>query len=265
MTNSAIVKRDLGVTLFYKDMIREFIVDQGAKILVCGAGRADREAFKGLEFQNVFFSGLDLRPEVHANDIPQFENAEALSFEDNSFDYVVMRGSIHHCRLPHKVLTELYRVSRCGFLAIEARDSMLIRFAEKVGLTESYEVAGNFAGHGVNGTDIPNFIYRWTEREIEKTIKTYAPHLNHKFEYRYSSVYPVHGFKFPMNILTRALKPVYSLLCTLFPRQQNQFAFFVHKADMKSDMKPWLKLDKNGEIVVDREWIASSYTKRKSK
>lgn len=265
MPSNAIVKRDLGVTLFYKNMLREFIVDRGAKILVCGAGLADREAFKGLEYKDVFFSGLDMRPEVHGQDIPKFENAEELSFEDGSFDYVVMRGSIHHCRLPHKVLTELYRVSRRGFLAIEARDSMLIQFAERVGLTECYEVAGNFAGHGVNGTDIPNYIFRWTEREIEKTIKTYAPHLNHRFEYRYSSVYPVHGFKFPMNIIARALKPAYSVLCALFPRQQNQFAFFVHKSDEKVDLKPWLKLGQGGEVLVDRHWIASSYTKRKSK
>jgi ubiquinone/menaquinone biosynthesis C-methylase UbiE len=77
---------------------------------------------------------------------------------DKSFDDAVIHAAIHHTLLPHKVLTESYRFSRKGALAFESRDSLLIRFAERLGLTQSYEVAGNYPGMGVNGTDIPNFI-----------------------------------------------------------------------------------------------------------
>jgi hypothetical protein len=120
-----------------------------------------------------------------------------------------MRGAIHHCRLPHKVITELYRVSRKGFLAIESSDCFLIRAAQYLGLSEAYEVAGNFAGHGVNGTDIPNYIYRWTEREIEKTIKSFAPEFTHEFRYLYGSVYPVHGFTSAARLIVKAAWPLY--------------------------------------------------------
>jgi SAM-dependent methyltransferase len=215
----------------------------------------------------VLFSGLDMRDEIHGEAETKFENAEALSYDDEQFDYAVMHASIHHTRLPHKVLTELYRVSRKGFLAIESRDSVLIRLAQRFGLTEGYEVAGNFAEHGVNGTDIPNFIYRWTEREIEKTINVFAPHLNHSFEYRYSSHYPEgHGFARGMKIVVALLKPAYSILCAMFPKQQNHFAFFVHKPSVPDQLKPWIKYEQaTGKIDVDREWIKNNYTKRMSR
>ena len=256
-----------GISAIYADLVTEFVPDLDASVLVCGGGAEDRKVFEKLPYRNVFISGMDMRSDIHGENTPKFENAEELSFADDSFDYLVMHASIHHTRLPHKVLTELYRVSRKGFLAIESRDSLLMRSAESLGLTEAYEVAGNFAGHGVNGTDIPNYIYRWTEREVEKTIKTYAPHVNHRFEYRYSSHYPEgHGFRPGMKVLIRLLKPVYHGFKALFPKQQNHFAIFVHKPVIPDQLKPWLTYDeKSGEIEVDRDWIKNSYTKRKSR
>ena len=48
-----------------------------------------------------------------------FQNAESLSFVDDSFDYVViMPQSI--TSVPHKVLTEMYRVAKKGVLAFES-------------------------------------------------------------------------------------------------------------------------------------------------
>jgi len=251
----------------YADWLTEFIPDTDASILVCAAGQSDRRVFESLEYKNVLFSGMDLRNEIHGETVPQFENAEALSYDDDQFDYAVMHAAIHHTRLPHKVLTELYRVSRKGFLAIESRDSSLIRLAQRLGLTERYEVAGNFAAHGVNGTDIPNYIYRWTEREIEKTINVFAPHLNHSFEYRYASHYPDgHGFQSGMKIVVKLLKPAYSLFCALFPKQQNHFAFFVPKPSVPDHLKPWISYDhETGAFDVDQEWIKRHYTKRMSR
>ena len=266
MTNQVHEKFD-AVSAMYAEWLTEFIPDKNASILVCAAGATDRKVFETLHYSNVLLSGLDMRSDIHGDKTSQFENAEALSFADDQFDFAVMHASIHHTRLPHKVLTELYRVSRMGFLAIESRDSLLIRLVERLGMTEGYEVAGNFAEHGVNGTDIPNFVYRWTEREIEKTIKTYAPHLNHSFEYRYSSHYPDGtGFGRGMSILIKLLKPAYSVFVALFPKQQNHFAFFVHKPSVPDQLKPWISYDGvTGEFDVNREWIKSSYKKRMSR
>lgn len=174
---------------FYAKMVQEFIRDNNASILVCGAGTIDAKVFEGLPYANITMCGMDLRPGIQGNFKMLHENAEALSFGDNAFDYLIMHASIHHVRLPHKVLTELYRVSKKGFLAIESRDSVLIRITQKTGLTEEYEVKGNFPGSGVNGTDIPNYIYRWTEREVEKTIKCFDPCFKQKYYYRYGTIY----------------------------------------------------------------------------
>jgi len=220
-----------------------------------------------MKYENVYFSGMDLRHDVHGENTPKFENAEALSYPDNSFDYAVMCAAIHHTSLPNKVITELYRVSKKGFLVIEAKDSFLMRIAGKLGLTEGYEVAGNFKAHGVNGTDIPNFIFRWTEREVEKTIFSFAPHVTHRFQYRYYSNYPDgHGFGVMDRILCKLLKPVYHLFVLLLPKQQNSMAFYVRKPSVPEDLKPWLYFDKeNNEIKVDRDWIKTKYSKKLSR
>jgi hypothetical protein len=79
-------------------------------------------------------------------------------------------------------------------LAFVSRDSFLMRFLEKFNLTQVYEHAavnynnGKYCGR--NNTEIPNFVYRWTEREIEKIIQTYAPYYKHRIKYRYGTAFP---------------------------------------------------------------------------
>ncbi len=261
------MKRAQSNSDFVKRCIAEFILEKGASVLVCGSARSEREIFSGLDYNNVHFTGMDLRDEVSSGTPSQFENVESLSFCDDSFDYAIIKDTVHHTSLPNKVLTELFRVSRKGFLVVEGRDSALIRVASKVGLTEQFEVGGNFKGHGVNGTDIPNYIFRWTEREIEKTLKSYAPHFNHCVEYRYHSNYPTgHGFGALGKAVIKILKPAYLFFTAAFPRQQNLMAFFVRKPIAPQDLKPWLSFDAlSNEIRVNRNWIKSSYNKRLSK
>lgn len=253
--------------VFFASLLEEFVPDRNAKVLICGGGAGDLEVVKALNYRNVLITGMDLRENKYGKETPTFENAESLSFSDEVFDYAVMQAAIHHTSLPHKVLTELYRVAKTGVLVVEARDSILMRIAERIGLTERYEVAGNFSGHGVNGTDIPNHIYRWTEREIEKTIMSYAPQANHRFIYRYSSNYPNgHGFSPLGKITVTVLKPFFRLFVLAFPRQQNIMGFFIKKPSIPGDLKPWLLYDsKEKEIKVNREWIRSSYRKRLSR
>lgn len=150
---------------------------------------------------------------------------------------------------------------------MEGRDSILIQAASKLGLTEQYEVAGNFQGHGVNGTDIPNYIFRWTEREVEKTLKSFAPQFNHTVHYRYHSNYPDgHGFKLPGKIAIKILRAFYLIFTTLFPKQQNLMAFFIEKPRAPDDLKPWLSVDPTtNEVIVNRDWIKTSYNKRLSR
>ena len=248
---------------FYKKNLKEFIPDINASILVCGAGISDSKVFEMLSYKNVTMSGMDLREGITGRFKQLQENAEALSFEDNTFDFCVMHASVHHTRLPHKVITELYRVSSKGFLVIEGRDSLFMRLTQYIGLTEEYEVKGNFPGSGVNGTDIPNYIFRWTEKEIIKTIKCYEPRFKHRFAFRYGSYYPDGAGKSTWKRgIIKILYPLYWILKSIFPKQQNRFAFFVYKPDDKH-LLPWLYRNKqSGEIEVDRKYIKEVYLNR---
>lgn len=249
---------------FYLKSIKEFIPKYEASILVCGAGRSDKIVFETLQYYKVTMSGMDLRPGITGKFMQLQENAEELSFNDNAFDYCVMHASIHHTRLPHKVLTELYRVSRKGFLVIEGRDSLVIKIAQFIGLVEECEVKGNFPGSGVNGTDIPNYIFRWTEREVTKTIKCFDPCFEHKIEFRYGTYYPDgKGKSAWKRMLINLFYPWYMVVMWLFPRQQNRFAFFVNKAVHEKELQPWLyRNNQSGLIEVNRDYIKNVYLKR---
>ena len=80
---------------------------------------------------------------------------------------------------PHQAVCEMYRVAKKTVLFIEAQDSFLMRLAVRFGLVTEYEMnairdSGGLRG-GVNDTPIPNYVYRWTEREVEKMIRSLDP------------------------------------------------------------------------------------------
>ena len=256
--------------IFYEMVVNEIIQSKNASILVCGGGLLDKYVFEKLGFQDVTISNLDTR--AAANDFYplkwNLENAEALSYSNKSFDYVVIHAAIHHASMPHKVLIEMYRVAKKGVLAFESRDSLLMRFLEKFELTQVYEHAAVFYNNckygGMNNTDIPNFVYRWTEREIEKTIQAYSPYYEHKFIYKYGTAFPCTpeleakgGYK---KSFLKIMRPLYWLLSKIFFKQQNLFAFYIEKPDDLNSLFPWLIFDKNEDkIKFNIQWGEKKY------
>jgi len=105
-----------------------------------------------------------------------------LMFKDKSFDYTITNATIHHIDLPHKAITELYRVAIKGVLVIESTDSLIMRLATKIKLAEEFEVSSINEDKNTGGlldTAIPNYVYRWTEKEILKLLKSFDPkHIN---------------------------------------------------------------------------------------
>lgn len=254
---------------FYEKILSRTIKDTSASILVCGGGVTDFDVFSRLGFNNVVISNLDIR-NSEGEFYPfkwKLENAEHLSYEDNSFDYVVIHAAIHHASSPHKVLTEMYRVCKRGFLAFESRDSFLMNIMEKLRLTETYETSAVFYNDckygGVNNSSIPNYVYRWTEREIEKTIQAYAPYYQHEYTYNYATAFPsLIGLK--KNAILQSLFiycfiPFYCLFKRILPRQQNLFSFFVSKGHRDSCF-PWLMWDEEAaKFVFNKNWSKSIF------
>ena len=254
---------------FYKKNINRFIPDRHASILICGAGSFDKQVFEECGFDHVTISNLDSRMNgsEYAPYRWAYEDAESLSYNNDSFDYVIIHAAIHHASSPHRVLTEMYRVAGKGVLAIESRDSLIMRILERLKLIQVYEHAAVYYNDckfgGVNNTDIPNFVYRWTEREIEKTIKSFAPYAKHDFFYGYETSFPVTPEMEKNGIvkylLLKLLQPFFWLLTRIFVKQQNLFAFFIKKPAIPDQLFPWIKLNDGKQLVFNVPWGHEKY------
>jgi hypothetical protein len=164
----------------------------------------------------------------------------------------------------------MYRTAKIGVLSIESRDNTIMKFLEKTGLAQTYEHAAvyyNDCNHGgVNNTEIPNYIYRWTEREIEKCIKAFAPYCNHKFIYKYGTAFPStpeleKKGKLKLYLLKFA-HPFYQTFAKIFPKQQNLFAFYIKKPKIPDNLFPWLTFDENKKVMeFNKEWGDMKYKK----
>lgn len=241
---------------FYEHVVAS-LVDDGVvarddAILVVCAGPADRDVFASAGFSNVVLSNLD---ETDGGvDYSPFTwrryDAEHLEVEDGSFDWVIENAGLHHCASPHRALCEMLRVSKQGVLVIEKRDSALMRLAVRAGLVTAYEFdsldpAAAGTGGQRNGP-IPNYVYRWTEREVEKTVDSYAPEFTHDYRYFYD-LRPVHRLERSGNPLKRyaalAFRTALPVIRPILKKQGNGFGFLVTKAGA---LQPWMKREADG-------------------
>jgi len=260
---------------FYKRTIDKWVKNRDVNILIVGGGNTDREVFRELGFVNVTISNLDERMKG-SGFYPfnwSYQDAENLSFQDNSFDFAIIHMALHHCSSPHRALLDMYRVAKQGVILFESRDSFTMRLALYLGLAQNYEHAAVFYNDckygGVGNTNIPNFVYRWTEPEVEKTINSYAPYAKHNFYYSYGYDLPSTGRlrrKVSLGNIFRYFPDLLSLPFTLFrlfyfrllPKQQNLFACFIKKPDLEEECFEWLKYE-NGKFTFNKEWADNYY------
>jgi SAM-dependent methyltransferase len=235
---------------FYERVLRALlqrgVVQRDSRVLVVAGGDVDREAFAATGFTNVVVTNLDAGEEER-------QDAEALSYPDDSFDLAVISAGLHHCASPHRALLELYRVGRVGLLALEARDSALMRLAQRAGVVDEYELtavaANDFSSGGVRNSATPNYVYRWTEREVEKTIASAAPQRRHRFLYFRELELPVSVLELGGRARWRLAAAPLKLVTRVFPRQANLFAFAV----VREGPQPWMHEDGSLDEGVVRE------------
>jgi len=239
---------------FYTDTVRKLIsrgeLTLGDSVLVTCGGTVDRDALLSLGFKNATITNVDRQfpPDVFAPYSWDFQNAESLTYADSSFDLVVSHSGLHHCRSPHRALLEMYRVARKAVLVFEPRDSFLLRLGVKLGLGQDYELAAVICNEarcgGVTNSVIPNYVYRWTKREVEKTIRSYAPEAKHRFGYFYALRIPKGALslkrKFYLQIAN--ILGLFAGLAGMFPCMANNIAFLIVKPQLPRDLQPWLRL-----------------------
>jgi ubiquinone/menaquinone biosynthesis C-methylase UbiE len=246
------------------NLLAEGLLDTGMSVLVSCGGSADHDALAGAGFTNVTITNVDSAGDdgALAPFAWEHQDAEALTYEDDSFDAAIVSAGLHHCRSPHRALLELYRVARVATIALESRDSLLMRLAVRLGAVDDYELAA-VAAHGlrsggVANTATPNYVYRWTEREVEKTLASFAPHARHRVRFFREFELPetlLELDKGPRASLLRLAAPVVSAATKAFPSQANLFAFVIEKPDPVRDLQPWMaSADEPDERAIGRRY-----------
>lgn len=97
------------------------------------------------------------------------ENAEALSFKDESFDYVYCKEALHHFPRPFMALNEMIRVSKLAVILTEPRDKEI----DKTFFTPIFNLLklSFFKKNDVHKFEsVGNYVYSISERELEKFI-----------------------------------------------------------------------------------------------
>jgi SAM-dependent methyltransferase len=221
---------------FYEKTLNKYI-NKKASILIIGASEREHELYKSLQYENFLLSNFkpdSIKPSYKIIHV----DATKMDFKDSSFDYVITHACIHHMRKPHLAILEMYRVSKIGALIIEGNDSLLMRISAKLKMSEDFEVSSldkaNKLG-GVEESGIPNYIYRWNEREIFKTLSSYEPEIEHKIYFNYENDLENSGTQNHKNN-----KKIYSLIKLLlkiffifFKKQQNLLSIYIDKKELK--------------------------------
>ena len=160
----------------------------------------------------------------------------------------------------------MYRVARRAVVVFEPYDGAAVRLAVRLGFGQDYEVAAvadNGLTHGgVRNTEIPNFVYRWTEAEVRKAIRSYDPIGRQRFAFHYATRVPWRRLellrsRLYLGLVVLAL-PFLRLASLLMPRLANNFAFVVEKPSLPADLHPWLAI-RDGGVVLDRAWVRARY------
>lgn len=253
------------MTDFYGDTLVRLAdagrLDRGGSVLVVCGGETDASAVGAAGFSDVTISNVDERMDAgrYAPFAWSFQDAEHLDFADGSFDYVLVHAGLHHCASPHKALTEMYRVARRAVVVFESRDSLMLNLARRLGLVSDFEVeavaANGMRYGGVRNSAVPNFVYRWTEREVEKTLHSYDPTGPARIDFFYGFRLPEERLSRHRSRLARGLGRGLGLAARaaslVAPRQGNLFAFYVAKPD---ELWPWLARQ-SGAVVPDDAWF----------
>jgi len=133
-----------------------------------------------------------------------------------------------------------------------------MKLANLLNLSPNYEIeaviSNNFQYGGVNNSLVPNYIYRWTEREFEKAITSHQPSTKHIFHYFYGLNLPYKQAKMKKSKLKYYIlclvTPFVYIFVKLLKKQCNSFCMIAQKPKIPQDLLPWLEF-KNNKIAFN--------------
>ena len=226
---------------FYQNQVIKFL-NKNKSILVLGASSEEANLFYKLHYKKIILSNIDLA-QLKGTEKYKFKKIKIdfrnlFKIKNNSYDFVVVHASIHHTSRPHNIILEMYRIAKYGVLIIESNDSFIMRLSVQLNFSEDFEVSAlnenTFVG-GVDGSNIPNYVYRWTEREIKKLFYSYQPDKKINIFFNYQNNI------FNKNLSNNLIKKIIisssyiflKIIFFLFPKQQNLMSIYVDKKNYK--------------------------------
>jgi len=154
--------------------------DPTARWLTVGDGRFGGSARyildKGCQAMATDISATLLKEAKESGYIADYrqENAEALSFGDDEYEYVFCKEAYHHFPRPMLALYEMLRVASKAVVLIEpnddvAADNFIKIMYQKVTGIIKFLLGKKREEDSYDFEEIGNFIYRLSRREVEKT------------------------------------------------------------------------------------------------
>lgn len=131
------------------------------------------------------------------------ENAENLSFDDESFDYVLIKEAFHHFPRPWLALYEAFRVCKKGVIIIEPNER--IGLARKIRKIIKFFLNRSTSDYGFE--KIGNFVYSINNREIEKFLL--GMHYRN-VTFKYMNDHYTEGVEF-IDLKTKSLKDKFKI------------------------------------------------------
>jgi len=249
-------------------------IDTSKPVLIIGGTSFDFDVLQNVGFTSITLSNFDGVSSIDkaSNDFMLCLDAEQIGLANNTFETVFAHAVLHHCRSPHRALCEMLRISSRNVVFMEPNDSMFLRMLTKLRMSSPYEISAvvgnNFISGGVNNTNIPNYLYRWNKRDVEKVVAAFVPERSFNVY-----AYPYWDFSISeselasrtshtnigivTNILgTRVflnlLKAAHLLNLTRLSRSQGN-RFFCH-IEINKSLQPWL-IKKNNQIIFNKEFV----------
>lgn len=100
------------------------------------------------------------------------ENAEYLSFESNTIDYILCKETYHHFPRPYAALYEMIRVAKKAIVILEPQDPITkmpaLLFLSNVLERMKYGLVNKLWKNRFSYEAVGNFVYKVSEREMEK-------------------------------------------------------------------------------------------------
>jgi ubiquinone/menaquinone biosynthesis C-methylase UbiE len=100
------------------------------------------------------------------------QNAEKLTFQDNTFDYILCKETYHHFPRPYAALYEMIRVAKKGIVIIEPQDPVtkmpMLLGMLNILARSSPSLIKKLWKNQFSYEPVGNFVYKISEREFEK-------------------------------------------------------------------------------------------------